>query len=155
MNTSVGSVAGQIASAPIITTKRAAGSGIAPRVWPARNPRPSGSDVHSRLDFSTVYDGFTSEGSRILFRLVAPFATSFRLAADFTNWDRNPIHLTPGSDGVWQVSVPLPPGRYAYRFLLDGDDCGPGVVREQSAFIVVILPAGGFPRSRWPKSQWV
>jgi hypothetical protein len=138
MNTSVASPAGEIASTPMITSKRSAASGIASRVWPDSHPSSPRSEGLSRLDFSTSYDGFTSEGSRILFRLVAPFATSVKLAADFTGWERNPIDLLPGGNGVWQVSVPLPPGRYAYRYVLDGGRSGPGESREHAAVVVVI-----------------
>lgn len=137
MNTSLASPAGELLTVPVVAPKRAAASGIASGMWPVPNP-PFPGESHSRLDFSTSYDGFTSEGSRILFRLVAPFATSVKLAADFTGWERNPIDLVPGSNGVWQVSVPLPPGRYAYRYVLDDRRSGPGESREQAAVVVVI-----------------
>lgn len=55
------------------------------------------------------------------FRLDAPAAFSVKLAADFTSWDKRPIDLIREFEGPWQLTVELPPGRYAYRFLVDGE----------------------------------
>jgi 1,4-alpha-glucan branching enzyme len=43
------------------------------------------------------------------------------LAADFTNWENAPIGMAHDGQGVWKLSLPLPPGQYAYRFLIDGE----------------------------------
>ena len=43
-----------------------------------------------------------------------------QLAADFTEWEKSPIDLIRFENGVWSTTVPLPPGVYAYRFLVDG-----------------------------------
>lgn len=55
------------------------------------------------------------------FSLVMPAAKTVQLAADFTDWDVAPINMIRFSDGVWSTTVPLPPGTYAYRFLVDGN----------------------------------
>jgi hypothetical protein len=57
------------------------------------------------------------------FHLEAPFAESVKLAADFTDWERFPLDLIKSEDGVWYTNVPLPPGQYAYRFIVDGQRC--------------------------------
>lgn len=54
-----------------------------------------------------------------VFRLEAPLAQSVKLAGDFTGWE--PLELSPGHEGFWQIIIPLSPGRYAYRFLVDGE----------------------------------
>lgn len=54
------------------------------------------------------------------FSFRAPGATSVQLVGDFTHWQKEPINLRQGADGVWHVSVQLKPGEYHYRFLLDG-----------------------------------
>ena len=46
-----------------------------------------------------------------------------KLVADFTGWDKRPLDLTQAEKGVWRLTVALPPGRYAYRFLVDGEWC--------------------------------
>lgn len=50
----------------------------------------------------------------------APAALSVQLVGDFTHWQESPISLQKGRDGVWRASVPLTPGTYHYRFLVDG-----------------------------------
>lgn len=55
------------------------------------------------------------------FRLEAPFARSVKLAADFTEWEKNPIDLVKSKDGKWTLVLPLPAGKHPYRFLVDGE----------------------------------
>jgi hypothetical protein len=44
------------------------------------------------------------------------------LCADFSGWTAGSIPLQRGSDGAWQVTVPLEPGNsYRFRYLLDGE----------------------------------
>jgi len=59
--------------------------------------------------------------SGVSFVLYAPGAQSVALVGDFNGWDTaaTPLQAT-GSSGAWVVSVPLPPGRYRYAFLIDG-----------------------------------
>ena len=65
----------------------------------------------------------------ILFRFNAPSARQVTLAGSFNNWggtetgrydpDIDPME-DPDGDGVWTIAKPLPPGRYEYKFVLDG-----------------------------------
>jgi len=59
--------------------------------------------------------------SAVPFVLYAPRARSVALVGDFNNWDTRatPLRRT-GASGAWVVTVPLPPGRYRYAFLIDG-----------------------------------
>lgn len=57
------------------------------------------------------------------FHLDAPFAQSVKLAADFTDWEKFPLDMIKSEDGVWYTTVPLPPGHYSYRFIVDGEWC--------------------------------
>ncbi len=57
------------------------------------------------------------------FQLEAPSATSVLLAASFTAWERFPLGLAKMRDGIWSIFVPLLPGVYAYRFIVDGRWC--------------------------------
>ena len=54
-----------------------------------------------------------------MFRLVANFAKNVLLAADFTDWLHAPIPMVKSGAGMWNIKVPLLPGRYHYRFLID------------------------------------
>ncbi len=58
----------------------------------------------------------------ITFSLFAPRAAKVNLAGDFNNWSTgaDPMYNREGR-GVWTVTIPLPPGRYEYKFLLDGE----------------------------------
>jgi hypothetical protein len=43
------------------------------------------------------------------------------LCGDFNDWSAGSIALHRGSDGAWQVTLPLEPGQsYRFRYLLDG-----------------------------------
>jgi 1,4-alpha-glucan branching enzyme len=43
------------------------------------------------------------------------------LAGCFTNWDEAPIQMRHNGAGSWQTKVVLAPGRYHYKFLVDGN----------------------------------
>jgi|SRR5580693_8996511 hypothetical protein len=71
------------------------------------------------------------------FHLIAPFAKSVKLAADFTEWEKFPLDLIKSEGGVWYTVVPLPPGQYSYRFIVDGrwcDDPHPARRRQRIPF---------------------
>jgi hypothetical protein len=49
-------------------------------------------------------------------------AGNVALCGEFNDWSAGNIALQRGSDGAWQVTLPLEPGRsYRYRYLLDGE----------------------------------
>ncbi len=56
-----------------------------------------------------------------VFHLVAAAAKNVLVAADVTGWGGIPLCMSRGAGGTWQIKVPLPPGRYRYRFLVDLD----------------------------------
>ncbi|MDF1505098.1 isoamylase early set domain-containing protein, partial [Roseisolibacter sp. H3M3-2] len=53
------------------------------------------------------------------FVFVAPSAKSVTIVGDFNDWDTAATPLVK-HQGVWTTEVTLPPGRYAYAFLVDG-----------------------------------
>ncbi len=58
----------------------------------------------------------------IEFKLNAPQAQNVRLVGTFNRWDTTTVRyrLTTDSQGVWRGSFPFKPGRYEYRFFVDG-----------------------------------
>ena len=54
------------------------------------------------------------------FALTAPGAMNVQLVGDFTHWQKQPIAMQKGPDGIWQATVELEPGTHHYRFLVDG-----------------------------------
>ncbi|MGA1842625.1 MAG: AAA family ATPase [bacterium] len=59
--------------------------------------------------------------SGVLFSVYSPEAANVYLAADFNEWkpEREPLFDIEGN-GVWQRIVDLKPGRYQYKFVVDG-----------------------------------
>jgi hypothetical protein len=60
---------------------------------------------------------------KVEFTLESPSANSVKLAGYFTDWERSPVEMMHSADGVWFTVVPLPPGSYSYRFIVDGEWC--------------------------------
>lgn len=54
----------------------------------------------------------------------APDAKKVCVAGTFNNWSTisHPMKRTTG-DGHWVLSLDLPPGRYEYKFVVDGQWC--------------------------------
>src|SRR5690242_15839283 len=57
---------------------------------------------------------------KLTFSYDAPDATSVLVAGDFTGWEEAPLSLKKDKKGLWKKTVSLPPGRYEYRLLVDG-----------------------------------
>ena len=51
----------------------------------------------------------------------APSAADVRVTGDFTDWGRRGIRLTGSRSGDWCALLPLEPGVYEYRLLIDGE----------------------------------
>ena len=60
------------------------------------------------------------KSKRIRFELHKPEAQRVSLAGSFNRWDVDKTPMKRTSKGTWQVSVSLEPGRYEYRFCVDG-----------------------------------
>ncbi len=56
----------------------------------------------------------------IVFELDAPDAHSVQVLGDFNQWSRNASSMERGADGRWRITTLLPPGRYVYAYLVDG-----------------------------------
>jgi len=58
---------------------------------------------------------------KVSFSYSAPKAQSVLLVGDFTGWNHAPLSLKKTKNGVWRKTIALPPGRYEYRLLVDGE----------------------------------
>jgi hypothetical protein len=57
----------------------------------------------------------------VRFVFVEPRASRVELVGDFNAWARGTTELKrTGAPGVWEVSVPLSPGRHEYAFIING-----------------------------------
>lgn len=64
----------------------------------------------------------TSKGRKqIIFRLTAMEAAEVYVAGDFNEWNPQKHPLKQKTDGIWEASVMLKPGRYEYKFRVDGE----------------------------------
>ncbi len=64
--------------------------------------------------------GSAKGGKRVEFVLRRPEAKMVTLAGSFNNWDPQQTPMDRDSDGVWKTTIPLSPGRYEYRLVVDG-----------------------------------
>lgn len=56
----------------------------------------------------------------VSFRLLAPAAQSVYLGGTFNEFDARKHPLSRRPDGVWETTLDLAPGRYHYKFKVDG-----------------------------------
>jgi hypothetical protein len=59
------------------------------------------------------------DGDEVVFSIEAPLAERVQLAGDFNGWRPDTLELRRVGD-VWKASLKLEPGRYRYRFVVDG-----------------------------------
>jgi len=57
---------------------------------------------------------------RVIFTLALPEAREVFVAGDFNGWNTHSHRLKKSFNEKWQLSMNLTPGRYEYRFLVDG-----------------------------------
>jgi hypothetical protein len=57
---------------------------------------------------------------KVAFVLDAPQARQVSVCGDFNDWEPESILLRRQNGGQWETTVALPPGRYSYKFVADG-----------------------------------
>lgn len=57
---------------------------------------------------------------KISFELKAPTAKKVALAGNFNAWKESKLLLKKSDSGIWKIDVSLKPGRYEYKFVVDG-----------------------------------
>ncbi len=92
----------------------------------------------------------TDQYQPVEFVVSAPHASRVTLVGDFNAWDidATPMESRAGSDR-WTVSVPLPPGRHVYAFVIDGahwiaDPAAPRVAADAFGAPSSVRIVGGF-----------
>ncbi|NWG01285.1 MAG: isoamylase early set domain-containing protein [Syntrophaceae bacterium] len=58
---------------------------------------------------------------KVDFGLYAPEAREVFLAGDFNQWETQSLPMKRDKQGIWKLKTPLPPGRYEYKFYVDGN----------------------------------
>ncbi len=64
--------------------------------------------------------GIQREPDGVVFRTKFENASSVMLAGDFNNWSSMSTPLVSTRPGTWVAKLPLRPGRYRYRMIVDG-----------------------------------
>ncbi|MGD0336217.1 MAG: glycogen-binding domain-containing protein [Candidatus Omnitrophota bacterium] len=54
------------------------------------------------------------------FKLFAPQAKRVNLAGSFNNWNAKKLLAKRDAKGSWSAKLSLKPGRYEYKFIVDG-----------------------------------
>ena len=52
--------------------------------------------------------------------LRVPEAKIIFIAGTFNDWDTKSMPMKKGKDGTWRVTIKLLPGRYEYKYFVDG-----------------------------------
>ena len=55
------------------------------------------------------------------FRLYAPQAKKVSVAGNFNNWSATKLMAKKDNKGNWMAATKLRPGRYEYKFVVDGN----------------------------------
>jgi 1,4-alpha-glucan branching enzyme len=58
---------------------------------------------------------------KAFFSIEAPTAEEVILMRDFNKWDTKVHPMKNDGNGFWSKTVVIPPGKYEYKFLIDGD----------------------------------
>ncbi len=56
----------------------------------------------------------------ITFALAAPKAGKVALTGSFNSWDKSGMSLKKDKSGTWKTDLNLKPGKYEYKFIVDG-----------------------------------
>ena len=92
-------------------------------VW-SRNAQPTVATTLNSMRESaggvTITPVVATTSRAIVFELDAPDAHSVQVLGDFNQWSRSASEMQRGADGRWRMTTLLPPGRYVYAFLVDG-----------------------------------
>lgn len=100
----------------LATTETLLGSGRIPQL-PRNAATPTPADTDRKIDL--IYGAQAiSDGAYFVVR--ADRAHSVRLAGDFNAWNPTMTPMQNIRDGIYHVKLPLAPGRYRYRYVVDG-----------------------------------
>jgi len=61
-----------------------------------------------------------AKAGAVTFELSAPDASQVFVAGQFNGWNPSADALAKGDDGVFRITLDLPPGTYEYKFVVDG-----------------------------------
>ena len=106
---------------------RATAAAKAVRSKPGRQPKKAGANVLAAKNEAAarpvllLLERFPApDKSRVCLELYAPNAQRVFVAGSFNDWQPGAMPLQKGEGDRWAVELTLDPGRYEYRFVVDG-----------------------------------
>ena len=99
----------------------------------ARWERDPGKPVDG--DNSIIEVGAAPAAGNASFLLAAPNAKAVFVAGEFNNWNATANPLKKDAGGLWTTALNLKPGKYAYKFIVDGMVNGASVVARGAAWV--------------------
>jgi hypothetical protein len=57
---------------------------------------------------------------KVTFKFLGPDARRVSLSGTFNSWATDGVSMSRQTDGLWATSLDLAPGRYEYKFVVDG-----------------------------------
>ena len=72
---------------------------------------------------SRAKKGQAAKAAELRFECKAEQASAVFLAGSFNNWSESATPMISNEEGIWSASLDLPPGRYEYKFIIDGQWC--------------------------------
>ena len=112
------------AAAATVTAQHLQAPAVAPRIAAAEaNPAPAAQQQQPKSTAQKIDDfyGVKQVGDEVVFAAKFTEARKVLIAGDFNNWQpmSTPMHAN-GAPGQWVTKLPLAPGRYRYRLVVDG-----------------------------------
>jgi 1,4-alpha-glucan branching enzyme len=95
--------------------------------WDLDPNKPASTDGNSLIEVSATAatpaatGGATAPGAGVTFTYADPNAKAVFLAGEFNNWSATANPMQKDATGIWTASIPLKPGRYQYKFVVDGN----------------------------------
>ncbi|HUK84068.1 MAG TPA: glycogen-binding domain-containing protein [Verrucomicrobiae bacterium] len=94
-------------------------------IWQQDPVLPPSDDGNSIIEVKdqgrTAASSQSATASQVTFTYADPSAKEVFLAGQFNNWSPTATALRKDDAGVWSVAITLKPGRYQYKFVVDGD----------------------------------
>ncbi len=85
-----------------------------------RHTQPTLANRPPKRPGNSSLDTAASSERRVELSLHMPQARSAVVAGTFNNWNTRQTPMRKESGSAWRATLSLPPGRYEYRFVVDG-----------------------------------
>ena len=91
--------------------------------WAADPAQPASPDGNSIIEVKGTGSApvATSGGGNATFTYADPMAKAIFVAGQFNNWSPTANPLKKDDTGIWTASISVKPGKYQYKFVVDGD----------------------------------